>query len=174
MKRNILNVLWTYTKIDLLCYAVYLASMVFLNLIFFEDVPPGYRNFDPVYWSLHIIFFIAYHLVYTSRIDDSKLEMTNEKFCIKKTIKNFFKHEQLQIFLMILFAVLLELILLSNPAPGNLVGAALFMFIPSALAIDIPIVRTLVGFSVSMLSMIVSYVIINYKKYQYWTRSSKK
>jgi hypothetical protein len=173
MKKKILTALWMFTKIDLLCYVIYFPATILLALIFYEDVAPGHRDFTPVFWSMHIIFFIAYHLIYTKQIDDKRIVLSNNEFSIKETVLNFFKTEHLQIILMSVISVVYEATMLTNPKPTNLIIEALFMFIPSAAAITIPIIRTLVGFTISMLSMLISYVIISYKKHQYWNTKRK-
>ena len=75
--------------------------------------------------------------------------------------------------LMAAFSVVFEISRLIDPGPRNLIAAMMVMFIPSAGAIDIPVVRVLVGFSISMFSMLVSYVIISYKKHQFWNVKKK-
>lgn len=174
MKKRILNALWIFVKIDLLCYVMYFLSMLLLTLIFYHDVPAGYRDFTPIYWSMQVIFFFAYHLIYTRQINDEKLDLSRDEFGIKKTIISFFKTEYLQIILMSIISVVFEITMLSEPEPTNLMIAALAMLIPSALAITVPIARTLIGFSISIVSMLVSYILIHYKKHHYWNTSKKQ
>ena len=172
--KKILNVLWLFVKIDLMCYVIYFLSMLLLTLIFYHDVPAGYRDFTPIYWSMQVIFFFAYHLIYTRQINDEKLDLSRDEFGIKKTIISFFKTEYLQIILMSIISVVFEITMLSEPEPTNLMIAALAMLIPSALAITVPIARTLIGFSISIVSMLVSYILIHYKKHHYWNTSKKQ
>ena len=174
MKKRILNALWIFAKIDFLCYVMYFLSMLLLMLIFYHDVPAGQRDFTPIYWSMQGIFFFAYHLIYTRQINDKKIDLSKDEFSIKKTIIRFFKTERLQIILMSIFSVVFEITMLTDPEPQNLIVLALAMIIPSALAITIPIVRTLIGFSISIVSMLVSYILIHYKKHHYWNTSKKQ
>lgn len=173
MRKKILNELWLFAKIDLLCYVIYFPATILLALIFYEDVAPGHRDFTPVFWSMHIIFFIAYHLIYTKQIDDKRIVLSNDEFSIKKTLLNFFKTEHLQIIFMAVFAAIYEISMLVYSGPQNYGALIVLMFVPSAGAIDIPIIRTLVGFTISMFSILVSYVIISYKKHQYWNTKRK-
>ena len=173
MKKKILTTLWIFTKIDLLCYVIYFPATILLALIFYEDVAPGHRDFTPIFWSMHVIFFIAYHLIYTKQIADKKIELSNDEFSIKKTLLNFFKTERLQIIFMAVFAAIYEISMLVYSGPQNYGALIVLMFVPSAGAIDIPIIRTLVGFTISMFSILVSYVIISYKKHQYWNTKRK-
>ena len=83
MKKRILNTLWIFAKIDLLCYVMYFLSMLLLTLIFYHDVPAGQRDFTPIYWSMQGIFFFAYHLIYTRQINDKKIDMSKDEFSIK-------------------------------------------------------------------------------------------
>lgn len=172
--KKILNVLWLFVKIDLMCYVIYFLSMLLLTLIFYHDVPAGYRDFTPIYWSMQVIFFFAYHLIYTRQINDEKLDLSRDEFSIKKTIISFFKTEYLQIILMSIISVVFEITMLSEPEPTNLMIAALAMLIPSALAITVPIARTLIACSISIASMLVSYILIHYKKHHYWNTSRKR
>jgi hypothetical protein len=75
---------------------------------------------------------------------------------------------------MSIISVVFEITMLSEPEPTNLMIAALAMLIPSALAITVPIARTLIGFSISIVSMLVSYILIHYKKHHYWNTSKKQ
>ena len=173
MKKKILNELWLFAKIDLLCYVIYFPATILLALIFYEDVAPGHRDFTPIYWSMHVIFFFAYYIIYSKHIANDKIEMSSDEFSIKKTIINYIKTERLQVILMGIFAVTFEVSMLIYSGPANYVALVTLMFVPSAEAIEIPIIRTLVGFTISMFSILVSYVIINYKKHQYWNTKRK-
>lgn len=175
MKKKILHTLWTFVKIDLLCWAVFFASVTLLTLIFYRDTPGGYRDPTPIYWVLHIIFFIAYHQIYTVNIDDKQIDLSDDvKFNIQKAIVTFFKEERIQIILMSIFAVAFEAISLTNPGPQNVIMAFLVVLVPSAAAISIPVVRTLIGLSISMFSMLLSYVLICYKKHKYWNKPKNR
>lgn len=173
MKKKILNELWLFAKIDLICWAIYFASVILILLIFYYDVPAGQRDYTVISWVQHIIFFIAYYIIYTRHINDEKMEIIHDEFSIKKTVITFFKKEYLQIILMSAFSVIFEVSRLIDPGPRNIVAAIMVMFIPSAGAIDIPVVRTLVGLSISMISILISTVLINYKKHKYWNTSKK-
>ena len=74
---------------------------------------------------------------------------------------------------MAVFAAIYEISMLVYSGPQNYGALIVLMFVPSAAAIDIPIIRTLVGFTISMFSILVSYVIISYKKHQYWNTKRK-
>ena len=173
MKKKILTALWMFMKIDLLCYVIYFPATILLALIFYEDVAPGHRDFTPIFWSMHVIFFIAYHLIYTKQMEDKKIELSNEEFSIKKTLLNFFKTERLQIIFMAVFAVIYEISMLVYSGPQNYGALIVLMFVPSAGAIEIPVIRTLVGFTISMVSILAAYVIISYKKHEYWNTKKK-
>ena len=174
MKKKILNELWLFAKIDLLCWAIYFASYILILLIFYQDVPPGKRDYTVISWTQHIIFFIAYYIIYLKHMNNEKVEIANEEFSINKAVITFFKKEHLQIILMSTFSVIFEISRLIDPGPRNLIAAMMVMFIPSAGAIDIPVVRVLVGFTLSMVSILIAYVIISYKKHKYWNTKKKE
>ena len=141
--------------------------------MFYQDVPPGERDYTVISWTQHIIFFIAYYVIYSKHINNEKVEMANEEFSVKNTIITFFKKEYMQIILMSAFSVIFEISRLIDPGPRNIVATIMVMFIPSAGAIDIPVVRTLVGFIISMTSILVATVLISYKKHKYWSVKEK-
>ena len=173
MKKKILNELWLFAKIDIICWIIYFARYILILLIFYQDVPPGKRDYTVVSWTQHIIFFGAYHIIFTKHISEDRIDIPNDEFHIKHTVITFFKKEYLQMILMATFSVIFEISRLIDPGPRNLIAAMMVMFIPSAGAIDIPVVRILVGFSISMFSILISYVIISYKKHQYWNMKKK-
>ena len=174
MKKKILNELWLFAKIDLLRFVIYIPSTILLALIFYEDVAPGHRDFTPIYWSMHIIFFFAYYIIYSKHIANDKIEMSSDEFSIKETIINYIKTERLQVILMVIFAIIFEASMIIYTGSGNFVAMVMLMFVPSAGAIEIPVLRTLVGFTISMFSILASYVIINFKKHQYWNTPKTK
>ena len=58
-RKEILNKLWLFAKIDLMCWIIYFASVILILLMFYQDVPPGERDYTVISWTQHIIFFIA-------------------------------------------------------------------------------------------------------------------
>ena len=66
MKKKILNELWLFAKIDIICWIIYFASYILILLIFYQDVPPGKRDYTVVSWTQHIIFFGAYHIIFSN------------------------------------------------------------------------------------------------------------
>ena len=74
---------------------------------------------------------------------------------------------------MVIFAIIFEASMIIYTGSGNFVAMVMLMFVPSAGAIEIPVIRTLVGFTISMVSILAAYVIISYKKHEYWNTKKK-
>lgn len=170
MKKSnqIFKVLWAFVKIDLIAWGIYVASSILIQLILYSDVPPGDRNFAPVYWCMHIIYFIAYTLIFTDKINNDKIENTNIGFSLKQAIMEFLHKDRIQIVFMFIFAVVYEVSCWLLDGYRNPIGLIIVMFVPSAATIDIPVIRTCVGLTISLFSMLLSNIVIKYKKNKYW------
>lgn len=167
---KIKDILWSFVKINLLCWAAFVCCSLLLVLILYHDVPPGQRDYTAIYWILHIIYFFAYHKIFTINIENEKIELHYKDFGLRQTVVDFFREDRLQIIMLIIFSIIFEIAMIVHPGPQNLVATIFVMYIPSAGAINIPILRTVIGFTISLVSMLLSTVLIRYKKHKYWNK----
>jgi len=167
---KIKGTLWSFVKIYLLCWAAFVCCSLLLVLILYHDVPAGQRDFRPIHWILHIIYFFSYHKIFTINIENEKINVKQQDFNLKQTVVNFFKEDRIQIIMLIIFSIIFEIAMIVHTGPQNLVAMIFVMYIPSAGAINIPILRTVIGFTISLASMLLSTVLIRYKKHKYWSK----
>ncbi len=168
--KKLQEMLWSFVKINLLCWAAFICCSLLLVLILYHDVPPGQRDYRPIHWILHIIYFFAYHKIFTINIENEKIHKDQKDFNLKQTVIDFFQQDRLQIILLSVFSIIFEFAMIVHKGPQNLVATIFVMYIPSAGAISIPILRTVIGFTISLASMLLSTVLIRYKKHKYWNK----
>ena len=169
--KNLKNVLLYYLKIILLCWVIYIISSQLLNILFYTDKPAdGTRLFTPIYWSMHIIFFISYFIVHKRYLDKQDNFKPGEAFDLKKTIITFLREERLQINVLAAWAIINECMLFIPSNIKNIFATIMMFFLPSSVVIHIPIIRTLIAFSITLSIMIIADLILKYRNYVYWNK----
>ena len=107
-------------------------------------------------------------MIFTDKINNDKIENTKTGFSLKQAITEFLHKDRIQIVFMFIFAVVYEVSCWLFDGSRNPIGLIVIMFVPSAATIDIPVIRTCVGLTISLLSMLLSNILIKYKKSKYW------
>jgi len=87
---KIKDILWSFVKINLLCWAAFVCCSLLLVLILYHDVPPGERDYTAIHWILHIIYFFAYHKIFTINIENEKIDLHHKDFGLKQTVVDFY------------------------------------------------------------------------------------
>lgn len=168
--KDLKTVLFHFLKVLLLCWVVYILSSQLLNILFYSDQNTGEnKSMTPIFWCMHVIFFISYYLIYQRYMQKNDKLQSVENFDFKNTIITFIKEERLQIIVLSTWAIINECMLLVSSG-RNIILTLTLIFLPSSAAISIPIVRTLIALIITIISMSLSDLILKYKNYKFWNK----
>ena len=159
--QEIKDILGKFLWLGIVCWWVYCTCEFLLYMILYRDVMPQDRDYTCLCWTQHIVFFIVYHILFTRKAN--KNTILSEPH-LKPTVRSFLRKNFRQILFRILIAVLFEVVQTVTDGSPNIASTCLALFIPSAGAIDVPVIRTLVGLSISLASMLASHILCRYRK----------
>ncbi len=147
----------------MICWIVYCGSEFLLYLILYRETMSHERDYSILFWTQHPVLAIAYHKVFSKPIH---LEIPAGSFRPLHVIGNFFHENWKQMLLLGGCAILYEVFQAVFPHSDNLASAFLVLFFPSAAIFHVPIIRTAIGFSISLVSIIFVYILIRYRLYR--------
>lgn len=159
--------LGTITTI-LIAFVIYIASSMFLALIFYSDSPAGTRDFTPIHLTMPVILGLAYYLAYLGKYSEELFVGKDGEFSIKGALTDFVKADGK--YLLILYgalAILCEIALWFHIVP---ISTALYPCFSIASVIKIPILRVAVAYAVIMAVIFAATVIKHYRQHKYWAK----
>lgn len=144
------------------CWVVYCACEYLLLRLLFRETMPHLRDYSVLGWTQHLVFAAVYFLIFTRpacRLDPPRPE---EGFRLWNTLGEFFRLHWRQMLLLLGCAVLYEAIRSLFPDRNNLFSALLVVLFPSASVIGSPVIRTAVGVSLTLVSMLFPHLLLRY------------
>lgn len=157
------HILTKLLLLGLICWVVYCGSEFLLYLILYRETVYHERDYSILFWTQHVVLSFAYHMVLPTPIPSDAL---TDSFHPLHVIGNFFRENWKQLLLLGVGAILYEILQARFPHTNNLASAFLVLFFPSAAILHTPVIRTAIGFSISLISIILMYILIRYRRYR--------
>lgn len=168
----ITNMIFGIIKSGLLSFVIYLASSVFFNIVVYKEDYVSKRDFTPVYIGMIFFYAIANYLVYIRQQSDNK-KMSVEStvsFNLKNDFISYIKEEGK--YLLIIYgamAIVLETSLILKI--WSILAALSIVFPTIGIFVDkfqIPIVRSVVAYTVTILLILALTMLDHYRVYKLW------
>ena len=158
--KNTLRKLWV---LWLICWVIYCGSEFLLYLLIYRKTMPQQRDFSVLFLTQQAVLAITYTLVFSPTLCTSDLD---DGFGLWRVTGEFFHGNWLQILLLAVCAILYEGIQWAFPHSDNLISAFLLMLFPSTALIRPPILRTMIGAAVSIISVLLTHILFRYGRYR--------
>lgn len=163
-------------KSILLSYVFYIPATIIMSMIFYQDVEMGERDFTPLYLCMIFIYAIAFYLTYIRKSTSEKQISDAETFNWKFDLVNYIKDEGK--YLMIIFGILAVILEVSYfILPRDTVNPILIVIgfcFSLTKVIEIPILRTVLAYLVTMTLILLLTTYRHYKEYNYWSKPQTK
>ena len=166
--------IWGIVKSGLLSFVFYLLSSVFIQIVFYSDVPAGEkRDFTPVYVCMIFIYALANYFGYVRKNCETYEENMKDTFSFKECLTDYIRDEGKYLFIIYgVLAVIFEICRHILPMP-NIPGAALLFLFPLAEIIRIPILDMIAAYIVTMVTVLAVSVYARYRVYKHWHPKNK-
>ena len=148
-----LLVLW------LICWIIYCGSEFLLYLLIYRGTMPHERDYSVLCGTQHAVFAFFYSRIFSAS------EVPAAPFRFPQALLDFFRRNWQQLLLLIACAGLYEGIRAAFPDSNNLISALLLLFFPSAALCSVPFLRTVIGLSVSLFSLLLTDLGVRYGRY---------
>lgn len=145
------------------CWISYCACEYLLHLFFYMETLPHERNYSILFWTQHAVFAVAYYLIFSRPDRLTAPARPQDDLPPLRAVGDFFRRDWRQLLLLAGCAVLYEALQAVFPDSDDLASALLVMLFPSAAVIGVPVLRTLIGFSISLVSMLFASILAQYK-----------
>jgi len=166
--------IWGIVKSGLLSFVFYLLSSVFIQIVFYSDVPAGEkRDFTPVYVCMIFIYALANYFGYVRKNCETYEENMKDTFSFKECLTDYLRDEGKYLFLIYgILVVLYEISAHIIPAP-NFLNLPLFFLFSVAPIIQIPILDMIAAYIVTMVAVLAVSVYARYRVYKHWHPKNK-
>lgn len=144
------------------CWLSYCASEFLMLMLFYRDTMPHLRDYSVLGWTQHLVFAVLYYLIFTKPAHRLAPGQSEGRFRTLSAVGEFFRRDWRQILLLVGCGVLYEALQTVFPHSHNLFSALLSVPFPSASVISTPVLRTLVGVSLSLASMLLPHLLLRY------------
>lgn len=172
------DILIGIVKSGLLSFGIYIASILFFNIVIYKEDYVSERDFTIVYIFMIFFYAIANYIAYIRKqSEDAKLSVEPAaSFSFKNEFLSYFKEEGKYLLAVYgLLAVVLEVSLLLGIMPVSTV--LLFPFPLIGIFVDklpIPIVRSVAAYAVTVLLLLALTVLEHYRVYKHWNGSKRR
>ena len=146
----------------LVCWVVYCAGEYLLLSLFYRETMPHLRDYSVLGWTQHLVFAAVYFLIFTRPACRPDPSEPHADFHLRKLPGELFRFHWRQMLLLSGCAVLYETIQFMFPDRNNLFSALLAVLFPSASVIGSPVIRTAVGVSLTLASMLLPHILLRY------------
>lgn len=163
------RVFWGTVKTILLTFVVYLASTVFLALIFYQDVPAGSRDFTPIHISMVLMFGLSYYWSYLGKYSEERKISHRSKFTWKEELFDFLKVDGK--YLLILYGILAVINEIGWIINSVNIITGLYPCFSLSHVLSIPILRTVVSYIVCMIVIVTATLLKHYRDYTFWKKN---
>ncbi len=171
-KETLSRVVWGTVKSILFAFGVYAVCSIFLVLTFYEDTPPGQRDFTPIHYSMIVIFGISFYLAYLKKYSEEQTIQQKDSFCWKEELTSFVQRDGKYLFVHYgILAVLNELGYFLNIVP---ITTGLYPCFSMSAVIPVPVLRSVAAYVVIMIVILATALLKHYKEYKYWSNNGKK
>ena len=174
MKTKKSEIVWNITKGTALSIVVALIAYIVLSpiliAIFYPDVPPGERDFTPLFYCIAIIYAVSFYFIYIKKSCEDEAPDTQDKFVPLDDLKKYIKGDGK--ILLIFYAVMLVLYMIGNLflSIGNPLTFIFGFPFPISENIPIPVLGEIVAYIVEMALIILLTVYQNKNNYKYWNK----
>ena len=144
------------------CWLAYCACEYLLLSLFYRETMPHLRDYSVLGWTQHLVFAAVYFFIFTRpacRLDPPRPE---EGFRLWNTLGELFRFHWRQMLALWGCAVLYETVRTLFSNRNNLFSALLAVLFPSASVIPAPVIRTVVGVSLTLASMLLPHILLRY------------
>ena len=168
------NVIWGITKSGLYHFGLFLASYAFINLVIYKGDYNAPRDFTPVNYFMILLYGIANYYAYVKPYcEKQKIEVEYQSFSSANELKRYIRGEGKYLLGVYgVLAVIFELALIFGPKVKNLIATILFLIFPMGgipkMPYNIPVLRSILGYSVTALTTLLVFVYTRYKIYKKW------
>ena len=145
-----------------ICWVAYCACEFLMLRLFYRETMPHLRDYSVLGWTQHMVFAAAYFLIFTRPACRFVTQKSAEDYHLLQTIGEFFRFHWKQMLLLLGYAVLYEMVQTLFPGRNNVFSALLAVLFPSASVIDAPVIRSIVGVSLSLISMLLPHLLLRY------------
>ena len=157
------HIIKKFLLLGFICWVIYCGSEFLLYLVLYRETLYHERDYSILFWTQHIVLAIAYQLVFPNPV---RLKKADNNFCPLYIIGDFFRRNWKQLLFLTGCGILYEVIQIAFPHSDNLASAFLVLFFPSAALFHTPIIRTVIGFTISLVSIILGHMLIHYRVYR--------
>lgn len=169
-KRVIISTLITVA----ISFAAYLLLYNVIIMALFMDVREEDRNWTRLAYAVIVLFALVFHFVYArSHIDSNGIGIVGGGFDVKEAVTEFYLADG-KAFMIVygVLAVLYEVFYIIAALSGkmNIVLLALSFLFPAADIIPIPVLRTVVAYTVTVISIFAVVALRKYKIQKYWEK----
>ena len=144
------------------CWVVYCACEYLLLRLLFRETMPHLRDYSVLGWTQHLVFAAVYFLIFTRPACRRDPSEPPADFHLWKIPGEFLRLHWRQTLLLLGCAVLYETIQFMFPDRNNLFSALLVVLFPSASVIGLPVIRTAVGVSLTLVSMLFPHLLLRH------------
>ena len=172
------DILIGIVKSGFLSFGIYIASIIFFNIVVYKEDYVSERDFTPIYIGMIVFYVVANYMMYIRKqSENQKLSVEPAaSFSLKKDFVSYFKSEGKYLLAVYgLLAVVLEVSLLLNIMPVSTV--LLFPFPLIGIFVDklpIPIVRSVAAYVLTMGLLLALTVLEHYRVYKHWNGSKRR
>ena len=177
--KTIKRIVWGITKSGLYHFGLFLASYAFINIVIYKSDYSTPRDFTPVNYFLILLYGIANYYAYVKPYcEKQKIEVEYQSFSPVNELKKYIRGEgKFLLGVYGVLAVILELALAFGPKVKNLIATILFLIFPmgciSKPPYNIPVFRSILGYSVTALTTLGLFVYTRYRIHKKWHKKQK-
>ena len=146
----------------LVCWVVYCAGEYLLLSLFYRETMPHLRDYSVLGWTQHLVFAAVYFFIFTRPACRPDPSEPPADFHLRKIPGELFRFHWRQMLVLLGCAILYETIQFMFPDRNNLFSALLAVLFPSASVIPAPVIRTVVGVSLTLASMLLPHILLRY------------
>lgn len=169
-KEFMIDLLKGIIKAILLSFVIYIFTANFLAAIFYHDAPPGQRDFTPIYLSFIVIYSLAINFAYIRKESNEYYETDKKIFNWKQDVMEYLTTEGKYVILVYgILAIVMEIgyWIFINAIPNPVEMALMFCF-PLAVVINIPIIRTILAYILTIFLHFLLTEWNHYRMHRYW------
>ena len=145
-----------------ICWVAYCACEFLMLRLFYRETMPHLRDYSVLGWTQHLVFAAVYFFIFTRPACRPDPSEPPADFHLRKIPIEFLRFHWRQMLLLLGYAVLYETVQFMFPDRNNLFSALLAVLFPSASVIDAPVIRSVVGVSLSLISMLLPHLLLRY------------
>lgn len=144
------------------CWLAYCAGEYLLLSLFYRETMPHLRDYSVLGWTQHLVFAAVYFFIFTRPACRPDPSEPPADFHLWKIPGELFRLHWRQMLALLGCAVLYETVRTLFPNRNNLFSSLLAVLFPSASVIPAPVIRTAVGVSLTLASMLLPHILLRY------------